>query len=159
VTFPAPDRILVATAAAGFALAAWRWEAADLRVEAPALPRMEAGRSTADSTLGVGVSSAEVIGRDPFRLSNRPSRVRLGDAPEPERPIVPRYRPPLVLRGIMGGPPWTALVSGIPGERGTALLAIGDRRDSLWVRSIDATSVVLVGPDTSWVLTLSGGRP
>jgi hypothetical protein len=65
----------------------------------------------------------------------------------------------ITLKGIAGGPPWTAMVQGIPGRRGIAMLTEGERLDSLLVRSITADRVIVVGPDTTWVLTMERDRP
>jgi hypothetical protein len=94
---------------------------------------------------------------DPFRISNRPSAVRHGQAPLPERPPAAAYRPRLQLKAIVGGPPWTAIIGGVPGQRGDVILAVGEQADSLRVRAIDRQSVSLVGPDTVWTLRLPKG--
>lgn len=152
------DLALVTVAIASLAAATWRWSASDLDVPAPVLPRASMHATPVGPVSDALAVTAGIVAQDPFRLSNRPSRVRLGDDAVPEAAPPPRYRPLLVLKGIVG-PPWVAVIGGIPGVRGDQLLGAGDKRDSLTVREVNADRVVLVGPDTVWVLTLKGGRP
>ncbi len=116
------------------------------RSQPPRIPKLDSGE--------VAVQLRQV---DPFRISNRPSAVRHGQAPLPERPPAAAYRPQLLLKAIVGGPPWTAIIGGVPGQRGDVILAVGEQADSLRVRAIDRQSVTLVGPDTVWILRLPQG--
>lgn len=131
-------------------------------VVAPDDPRVE--ERTVEPTRRASASATRIdaaleIGVDPFRFSHEMPGLRLGEEPVPESIPGPAYRPALVLKGIVGGPPWTALVAGIPGNRGARLLSVGDRADSIMVRSIGSDSVVLSGPDTTWTLRLERGHP
>jgi len=148
---------LVGTTLLGLGIAATRWNSVLPTPEAAVLP-VVSSRPIAAPLANADLANA-LLARNPFRHSNRPARVRLGDLPASERPVVARYRPTLTLKGIIGGPPWTAMVHGIPGRRGSAILAVGERADSLLVKSIGSNRVVLVGPDTTWVLTLGRDRP
>lgn len=96
------------------------------------------------------------IDNDPFRLSRRPSSVRYSSTPAaaPPSPVATAPRPTLVLRGIVGGPPWSAIVEGIPGREGTTLLRPGDSAGTLVVRSVGRDTVVIKGADTTWRLTV-----
>lgn len=154
------DALLTALAAACLSIAAYRWDR-----EAPVERGLPITRQAAPDELPAGTPddalhlAAEVAQRNPFRLSNRPARVRHGEEPVAAQAGRPAYRPPLALRAIVGGPPWTALLAGVPGQAGTVMISRGDRIDSLQVREITRDSVVLRGPDTTWVLTVNRGRP
>jgi hypothetical protein len=121
------------------------------------------GSSTARSTVGggssVGVTPPESIAAaaahaaetDPFRLDRRPAAVAYrpdleGVAPPPKPP-----KPRPVLGGIVGG---AALLDGIPGQSGTAILHTGDTLGGLRVRRVGRDTVLLTGADTTWRLTL-----
>jgi hypothetical protein len=99
-----------------------------------------------------------VVERNPFRLDRRPATVAFGAMagmtemeayadPEPEHPAP-------VVRGIVGGPPWEALLEGIPGRDGSLLVRPGDVLGELRVRSISRDTVVVQGTDITWKLTL-----
>lgn len=113
-----------------------------------------AGPLTADS---VAALLEVVVQRDPFRASRAPSRVELldGEAPPPTSEV--SVRPILRLVGIVGGPPWSALLEGIPGRDGTTLVAANDTTGGLLISAVDSVQVRVVGRDTSWVLTLARG--
>jgi hypothetical protein len=96
--------------------------------------------------------------RDPFRLTREPSAVAYTTEPDGAPLPAPRPRPPIMLSGIVG-PPWAALLEGIPGHEGTYLARIGDtvaRAPSalLIIRSITHDTVVVRGADTTWRLTV-----
>ena len=63
-------------------------------------------------------------------------------------------KPVLSLRGILGGPPWDALIEGIPGHDGAVVLRAGQRSGDITVRTIRRDTVFLQGMDTTWKLTL-----
>ena len=74
----------------------------------------------------VGASEA-IVARDPFRLERKPSDVAYGPAMETTAPPPPSPpRPALAVVGIVGGPPWEALVEGIPGRQSSVLVRRGD---------------------------------
>jgi hypothetical protein len=97
---------------------------------------------------------------DPFRLSNSPATVPFnarGDIAAPAANAQPR--PQLVVTGIVGGPPWQAILDGLPGQPAGTIVRAGGTFDKLTVRSITRDTVVVQAPDTTWRLTLSRGRP
>lgn len=96
-----------------------------------------------------------LVARDPFRLERRPSAVPYSPALEsaPAPPSRPP-RPALAVAGIVGGPPWEALLDGVPGRQGTVLVRRGDTLGGLRVRSVAKDSVRITGMDTTWVLTI-----
>ena len=95
-----------------------------------------------------------IISNDPFRLSNTPSSIRyspVGDnvGLSASAPL----RPNLTLKAIVGGPPWQAIVDGIPGQPQGTLVRAGNAFDKLIARAVTRDSVVIQGPDTTWVLS------
>ncbi|MGH7655107.1 MAG: type II secretion system protein GspM [Gemmatimonadaceae bacterium] len=101
------------------------------------------------------------VDNDPFRLSNSPpdvDAVARTNGPRPAAPSRPP-RPMLVLKAITGGPPWQAIVAGIPGQSGDALVAPGTVLGALTVQSITRDAVVVRAPDTTWTLSLKRSPP
>jgi hypothetical protein len=98
------------------------------------------------------------VSNDPFRLVNAPATVRFDPAVEGESasPAVPVVRPTLVLKAIIGGPPWQAVIDGIPGQPPGTIAGTGARFDKLVVRSVTRDTVVVQGPDTTWSLGFKG---
>lgn len=97
---------------------------------------------------------------NPFRLSRLPSdvpysRITLSAPPAPP----PAPRPTLVLKGIVGGPPWQAVIDGLPGAPPGSVVREGGVFGKLTIRSVTRDTVVIQAPDTVWHLTLSRGTP
>jgi len=115
---------------------------------APALQRVDEG----DLEKGAEFS----IDNDPFRLARQPATVRYSSAPAAPLPPVAAAapRPTLILRGIVGGPPWSAILEGVPGREGTTMLRPGDSAGVLVVRSVGRDTVIIKGADTTWRLTV-----
>jgi hypothetical protein len=104
-------------------------------------------------------SAQRIASTNPFRLSRQPAVVRLGETVPSEVAMMPAEPPPpprpqLVLAGITGGPPWEALVEGIPGHTGAALLREGEEIAGVRAIRITADSAALRGADTAWTLAL-----
>ena len=100
-------------------------------------------------------SATYVVEHDPFRLERRPSDLpyvpgEAGARPPPPEPPSPT----LVLTGIMGGPPWQAIVRGLPGRSGETVVRQGERIGDLFVRRMVRDTVVIDGSGTSWTLTV-----
>ena len=96
-----------------------------------------------------------IVGADVFRLLRRPSPVAFrasgdGDPPSAPTPV----KPPLALSGVIGGPPWTGLLDGVPGHDQSVLVHAGDTLAKLLVRSVTRNRVEIVGLDTTWQLTV-----
>ena len=160
---------LLATALAivfsGIAVLRWH-HALDGVSSAEALPPISS--STRSVTLvnedSVADAARTVVESDPFRLSNAPASVAYSPAQDgglgaPATPVVVRVRPTLSLKGIIGGPPWQAIVDGIPGQPLGAIVRPGMAFDKLVIRSISRDTVLVQGPDTSWKLTLGRVAP
>jgi len=115
--------------------------------------------SLADS-LDVVLSESEdlIVSNDPFRLANVPASVRFDPDAEtrgagPVTAVAPPVRPTMTLKAIVGGPPWQAIVDGIPGQPQGTLVRAGSAFDKLVAQSVTRDSVVMRGPDTTWVLS------
>lgn len=125
-----------------------------LAASPPEPTRVEAARlAEAERAIAAG---------NPFRLDRVPAPVGfaqpgMGDgygagAPMPYRPPPPP-RPPLAVSGI-AGPPWRAVLEGVPGHEGGVVVQRGDALGELRVREVTSTTVVVAAPDTVWRLTL-----
>jgi hypothetical protein len=97
--------------------------------------------------------------QNPFRLSRTPSDVafvpRRVAMATPSGP--PAFRGVLVLKGIVGGPPWHAVIDGLPGQPPGTMVSAGSTFDKLVIRAISRDTVVVQAPDTVWRLTLTKG--
>jgi hypothetical protein len=96
---------------------------------------------------------------DPFRLTREPSAVPYdanGDVVVAAQATP--AKPPLALSGIVG-PPWVAVLEGVPGRTGSVLAKAGDTLARpplvlLVVHRIWRDTVVVRGADTTWTLTV-----
>jgi hypothetical protein len=140
--------------AAALTVAGWRYAARD--VDARRIPSLrgvtQARRVNADS---LHAAASSVAAHDPFRVDHQPSSVAYrpeleGVAPPPPVPKPPK--PKLMLAGIIGGPPWEALLDSVPGRDGSVLVRKGDTLGGLRVRSIGRDTVIVQGVDTTWRL-------
>ena len=146
--------MLLWAAALAFAIiAAGRWDS-------PELPAQSSARSLLAARLEIRAPAADpvsaqfIAAHDPFRLERKPSAVSYGSDPEstPLPPTPPK--PQLVLVGVLGGPPWQALIDGLPGRAGTAVVRQGDQIGELTIERIRSHSVRVSGLDTTWTLTV-----
>ena len=117
-----------------------------------------------DSLINDSVAIAEesIVSNDPFRIANSPTAARYDPTSESVRPndAAPLIlvRPSFVLRAIVGGPPWQAVIDGIPGQPSGTVVRAGMIFDKLTVSAITRDNVVIKGPDTTWALSFHG-RP
>ena len=115
---------------------------------APALPARPGARALAEAT-------ARVVRTDPFRLERAPAPLGFRAAPgagEPPPPP-PTPRPPLAVQGI-AGPPWQAVLEGVPGQSQPVVVRGGEVFGDLRVKSVTRDRVIVVGPDTTWRLSV-----
>lgn len=116
-------------------------------------PARRSVQPTASTMRDIDVASVTLIDGDPFRAARHPSpaeyRLELEGAPSPP-PRPPK--PGLSVTGIIGGPPWSAVVEGIPGRQGSTVVQQGDTSGGLRVRSVKRDTVVITGMDTTWRL-------
>jgi hypothetical protein len=108
-------------------------------------------------TSGVAAATARLRDRNPFRVDRKPASVRFTpweSAPPSSPPPKPApIRPPLAVVGIVGGPPWSAVVEGIPGRETGVLLTVGEEANGIHLTEIRGDTVRLAGFDTTWALT------
>ena len=133
------------------------WSAAIPSVQGePAKPDAPVPQIRASAPQHATNAAAALRQRDLFRLDRRPSDVRYNPWEPAGVTAAPPARPPrpnLAVAGIVGGPPWNALVQGIPGREGGALLAVGDTAGGIRIVRITRDTVYLAGLDTTWALT------
>ncbi len=101
-------------------------------------------------------AASTIPASNPFRLERQPARVAYGAEAPAEAPSSPPTpdRPVLSVSGIIGGPHWEAILEGVPGKEGGVLVHAGQVIGDLRIRAIGADTVVVTGPDTTWILTL-----
>lgn len=105
-----------------------------------------------------------ITGGNPFRLDRAPAPIPFaqpgmtgmgGMMPGMPPPYVPPPppRPPLAVTGIVG-PPWQAVLEGLPDQPGPVVVRRGDVFGDLRIRDVTRTTVVVSAPDTTWRLTV-----
>jgi hypothetical protein len=160
-------REAIALAAAAFSVLGAAARIVQSRESSSAHEAGMVGGSTSVPTVSddsLGEAAANTAANDPFRLANHPSTVRydvrvesglgaIGGA------IAAPMRPTLALRAIVGGPPWQAIVDGIPDQPPGTIVRSGATFGKLAVRSVGRDTVVIQAPDTVWKLTLSQAHP
>lgn len=107
-------------------------------------------------TTTIRTSAALIRDRDAFRLERRPAQVRYNPWEPPSAVVTlaqPTPRPVLALVGILGGPPWFAVIEGIPGRETGVLLRTGEDAAGIRLLRIKGDTAFLRGLDTTWVLT------
>lgn len=125
----------------------------------------EVARRGASSSL-INAAAEVTVNRNPFRIDRRPADVAFGmiytgaaAAGQDVQPVISHPRPLLVLAGIIGGPPWLALVEGLPGLSGSLLVQAGEVIGDLRIRGVGPDAVSIQGPDTTWNLPLKKSMP
>lgn len=143
-----------------------RWRGAEPEVQAPpsALSAIPAEpRRVPPARLAEAAQS--VVGGNPFRLDRAPAPIgfaqpgtdpgmmggMMGAPPVYEPPPPPR--PQLAVSGIVG-PPWRAVLEGVPGQESGILVKPGDAFGELRIREVTQTTVVVSAPDTTWRLSV-----
>jgi hypothetical protein len=130
------------------------------------LPLPTSSRTTMRITLArpesLETAAALLVKHDPFRLDRHPSttpfRAELAVITPPAAPVKPPH-PALLLAGVVGGPPWEALLDGVPGHDASTLVKKGDVLGDLKIRSIERDTVVVQGADTIWRLVMKHPWP
>jgi hypothetical protein len=153
------ERFLWICAAAGLlsAVVSWRQSGRLARsLDAPLVvqPPPAAVRPIEASALG---RAADAIARgNLFRPERRPPDPTATSLPQGVQ-APPQFGPPkaqLILRGLLGGPPWEAVLEGVPGREGSVLVRAGQVINGLTIRAVSANVVVVQGMDTTWTLTM-----
>lgn len=152
-TVPVPDLLLAAAAAAALMFAAARTRAALADTRSPQTPVAPPApvRSEIAVSRGVGFQ------RSPFRIG-RVAQHAAGDAAVGTLDAPPAI-PEIGVRAIVGGPPWRAVLTGLPGTPSPRVVQLGERFDPVRVVAIEADRVRLVAGDSTWVVLLPGRRP
>jgi hypothetical protein len=144
---------------AAIAAARWRSAVAPPRV-ADSMTKLSWEALPALSGDSIADASEMIVSNDPFRLSNEAPTVRYNPANDGAGGLaaaIPLVRPSLTLKAIVGGPPWQAVIEGLPGQQSGAVAEVGTRFDRIVIRSISRDSVVVQAPDTLWVLRFKRG--
>jgi hypothetical protein len=99
-------------------------------------------------------AAADVVEGDLFRPDRTAPTASNAPASPPAPAAAPTPRPRFVLRGVIGGPPWDAIIDGLPGRPAGTVVRNGESIGgfSITVRSRDTVRVR--GDDTVWTLTL-----
>lgn len=144
-------------------IASLRWRETPLGSRAIEIPDVAPAPDPATTDESLTAAEIDVVAaHDPFRLANTPSRVAFDATGADNGPAfapAPRPIPPnLVLKAIVGGPPWQAIVDGLPGQSSGVIATAGAVFQDLVIRSVTRDRVVVEGRDTAWVLTF-GGAP
>lgn len=99
-----------------------------------------------------------VVTFDPFRLERKPSSVAFGTPVLPQEGSAAMVsRAQLILKGTVGGPPWQAIMSGIPGKDGNVVLAQGDTVAGYKIKRIKRDTAIVQGDDSTMTLTVRQG--
>ncbi len=155
------ELVLFAATVAACTVAARRWFHVDVAPPiAHAIPALARTPMSGFTRSVLRAAAETTVANDPFRLSNSPPDVDASVRSNNAKPSPARApRPVLVLKAITGGPPWQAIVAGIPGQSGDALVAPGGTFGALTVQSITRDAVVVRAPDTTWTLSLKRSAP
>ena len=100
-----------------------------------------------------------ILAGDLFRRERealQPSAVLAPEQLTSKAPSQPKPR--LSLNGLVGGPPWEAIVEGLPGHEGSYVVRAGDSVGGLKIRSVRHDGATIRGMDTTWVLKLEHTR-
>lgn len=106
------------------------------------------------SPASLDTAAKSLVDNDPFDQSRLPTTAHTVVVSQ-AAPNAARVRPVLTLRGIVGGPPWRAIVDGLPGALPATVVQVGDTVGGLVVRAIGTGLVTIVSKDTAWKLTLA----
>ncbi len=97
-----------------------------------------------------------VVAHDVFRLERKPGTVAYSATSTgfiaPSAQTVPAIR--IALQGTIGGPPWHAIISGVPGHDGTMVVSAGDTLGGVVIRRVDRDGVTVRVKDSTWTVTL-----
>jgi hypothetical protein len=98
----------------------------------------------------------DITDRNLFRPERASAEEREGSpAPGSMAMIVPSSKPHLVLKGVLGGPPWDVVVEGVPGRDGAVVIRVGESVSGITVRAIRRDTAYVRGFDTTWALPLT----
>lgn len=141
--------------ACGFGVSASLWGNAPDRPgggrSEPALPTA-AYTATAVALVRPDSSVRLLAHRNPFRLHRSRATRRFGESVQQAPAEVAASPPPeLTLVGVVG-PPWVALVEGLPGRQTAVAIVQGTGVDDFMIEAVRGDTVVITGLDTTWTL-------
>lgn len=116
------------------------------RTDLPILSQLRVADTTPDAII-------TVVENDVFR----PDRGQPDEEPAKEPPRVSSNSALIELRGIVGGPPWTAIASGVPERGGDVLLHVHDTIADIRVLDVSEKGVRLKQGDSVRFLRLRTG--
>lgn len=100
-------------------------------------------------------ATSQIMAHDPFRIERKPANIAFSVAPNGAQ-TMPAPAAPLVriaLQGTIGGPPWRAIISGVPGHEGTVMVSSGDTLGVVVIRRVNKDSVTVRVKDSTWTVT------
>ena len=141
--------VLAVAVGAGRAMAAIdRTRASSGKTASALLPPPRVGRDSVSRMI------TSALAASPFTLGSIATAVEAHPAAA-ELPSPPaRELPPVRLKALVGGPPWRAVLSDVPGAGRDLVVRSGDRFGDLVVAAIDRNAVVLLFGDTTWTVRL-----
>lgn len=99
---------------------------------------------------------AGALRHSPFRLGSTTAVPTVDAAPPlPQASAAPD----IVVKAIVGGPPWQAVVQGLPGTTEERVVRVGERVSDVTILTIASESVVLRWNDSTWTVRLPGRAP
>ena len=123
-------------------------------VAVPVIPEAQPAAKTIASAKSANDRVRAILAGDVFRRErSAPDSAVSAPRPTTPQPTAPP-RPRLVLRGLVGGPPWNAILEGVPGHDGSYVVRTGDSVAGLKIRSVRRDGATIRGMDTTWILKL-----
>jgi hypothetical protein len=100
-------------------------------------------------------AASHIAAHDPFRIERKPANIPFSVAQNGGQGIPAPSAPPIriALQGTIGGPPWSAIISGIPGHSGTVMVSSGDTLGGVAIRRVNKDSVTVRVKDSTWTVT------
>jgi hypothetical protein len=106
--------------------------------------------------------AAHLTAGNPFRASRQPPAVRgrgldqpvptVAAAPTPPRPA---YR----FTGVLGGPPWSVVLEGVPGFQSGLVIGLNEEKAGVRVRRLEGDTLELTVGDSTIILRLGRTGP
>lgn len=101
-------------------------------------------------------AAVRIVTHDVFRLERKSATVAYSIMPggviATAAPVTPAIR--IALQGTIGGPPWHAIISGVPGHDGTIVVSAGDTLGGVTIRRVNRDSVTVRVKDSTWTVAL-----
>jgi len=105
----------------------------------------------------IAAAGQQTTTHNPFRLNRSPANVPFGTPDVPPAPPPPPPPSPLAtvaLKGIVGGPPWRAILSGVPGRERNVVVNTGDTLGGIRIKQVRHDRIILADKDSAITLTL-----